>query len=209
MAEAVYAIEDFPADELLWRIEWIGGVGYNANVPSDPLIDVCLAQLPVGETNQLSARSRSSQTRNALTEVFGRYSEFWNIPSCRLPPAFGAHELFCRSVRTKSHRDDAPLRRGRSCNQERAPKRNAPLCSRVHTALNSDDTLVALPLAGVTPPLFAYPGGSRTFPWANAESISPEQEREQKYPLDQHWSNAYVTQKLRFRESPPRDKWSE
>jgi hypothetical protein len=52
MAEAVYAIEDFPADELLWRIEWIGGVGYNANVPSDPLIDVCLAQLPVGETVQ-------------------------------------------------------------------------------------------------------------------------------------------------------------
>jgi hypothetical protein len=48
MAEAVYAIEDFPADELLWRIEWIGGVGYNANVPSDPLIDVCLAQLPIG-----------------------------------------------------------------------------------------------------------------------------------------------------------------
>jgi hypothetical protein len=25
MAEAVYAIEDFPADELLWRIEWILG----------------------------------------------------------------------------------------------------------------------------------------------------------------------------------------
>lgn len=66
MAEAVYAIEDFPADELLWRIEWIGGVGYNANVPSDPLIDVCLAQLPVGETNQLSARSRSSQTKRTV-----------------------------------------------------------------------------------------------------------------------------------------------
>jgi len=44
-------------------------------------------------------------------------------------------------------------------------------------------------------------------PVANAESISAEQEHEQKYPLDQHWSNAYVTQKLRFRESPPRDKW--
>jgi hypothetical protein len=29
MAEAVYAIEDFPEDDLLWRIEWIGGVGYN------------------------------------------------------------------------------------------------------------------------------------------------------------------------------------
>jgi hypothetical protein len=66
MAEAVYAIEDFPADELLWRIEWIGGVGYNANVPSDPLIDVCLAQLPVGEANQLSARSRSSQTKRTV-----------------------------------------------------------------------------------------------------------------------------------------------
>ena len=49
-----------------WRIEWIGGVGYNANVPSDPLIDVCLAQLPVGETNQLSARSRSSQSKRTV-----------------------------------------------------------------------------------------------------------------------------------------------
>ena len=36
MVEAVYAIDDFPADDLLWRIEWIGGVGYNTNVPSDP-----------------------------------------------------------------------------------------------------------------------------------------------------------------------------
>jgi hypothetical protein len=66
MAEAVYAIDDFPADELLWRIEWIGGVGYNSNVPSAPLIDVCLAQLPVGETNPLSARSRSSQTKRTV-----------------------------------------------------------------------------------------------------------------------------------------------
>ena len=38
MGEAVYAIDDFPDDELLWRIEWIGGVGYNTSVPSDPLI---------------------------------------------------------------------------------------------------------------------------------------------------------------------------
>ena len=63
MAEAVYAIDDFPDDDLLWRIEWIGGVGYNTSVPSDPQIDVCLAQLPAGETNPLSARSRSSQTK--------------------------------------------------------------------------------------------------------------------------------------------------
>ena len=54
MAEAVYAIEDFPDDDLLWRIEWIGGVGYNTSVPSDPQIEICLAQLPAGETNPLA-----------------------------------------------------------------------------------------------------------------------------------------------------------
>jgi hypothetical protein len=63
MAEAVYAIEDFPDDDILWRIEWIGGVGYNTSVPSDPQIEICLAQLPAGETNPLSARSRSSRTK--------------------------------------------------------------------------------------------------------------------------------------------------
>ena len=56
VGEAVYAIDDFPDDDLLWRIEWIGGVGYNTSVPSDPLMDVCMAQLPAGETNPLSAR---------------------------------------------------------------------------------------------------------------------------------------------------------
>jgi hypothetical protein len=40
VGEAVYAIDDFPDDELLWRIEWIGGVGYNTSVPSDPLVRV-------------------------------------------------------------------------------------------------------------------------------------------------------------------------
>ena len=40
------------------------------------------------------------------------------------------HEL-SRSVRIKSRRDDVPLHRGRSCNQERALKRNAPLYSQV------------------------------------------------------------------------------
>jgi hypothetical protein len=29
MVNAVYAIDDFPGVALLWRIEWIGGVGYN------------------------------------------------------------------------------------------------------------------------------------------------------------------------------------
>jgi len=43
MAELVYAIDDFPGDDRLWRIEWIGGVGYNTSVPSEPLIDVSLA----------------------------------------------------------------------------------------------------------------------------------------------------------------------
>jgi hypothetical protein len=66
VGEAVYAIDNFPQDDLLWRIEWIGGVGYNTSVPSDPQIDVCLAQLPAGEKNPLSAKSRSSQTKRTV-----------------------------------------------------------------------------------------------------------------------------------------------
>jgi hypothetical protein len=53
VGEAVYAIDDFPDDELLWRIEWIGGVGYHTSVPSDPQISICLAQLPAGQTDPL------------------------------------------------------------------------------------------------------------------------------------------------------------
>src|SRR5260370_128835 len=71
MAEAVYAIEDFPDDDLLWRIEWLGGVGCNTSVPSDPQIEICLAQLPAGETNPLSARSRSSQTKRTVRIAVG------------------------------------------------------------------------------------------------------------------------------------------
>jgi hypothetical protein len=66
MVNAVYAIDDFPGDALLWRIEWIGGVGYNTSVPSDPQISICLAQLPAGQTGPLSARSRSSQTKRTV-----------------------------------------------------------------------------------------------------------------------------------------------
>jgi hypothetical protein len=55
VGKAIYAIDAFPDDAQLWRIDWIGGVGYNASVPSEPLIDVCLARLPKGETNPLSA----------------------------------------------------------------------------------------------------------------------------------------------------------
>ena len=63
MVNAVYAIDDFPGDALLWRIEWIGGVGHNT---SDPQISICLAQLPAGQTDPLSARSRSSQTKRTV-----------------------------------------------------------------------------------------------------------------------------------------------
>jgi len=48
MGEAVYAIDEFPDDDLLWRIDWVAGVGYNTNVPSDPLLDFCLEQIPTG-----------------------------------------------------------------------------------------------------------------------------------------------------------------
>ena len=63
MAEPVYGIDDFPDDDSLWRVEWIGGVGYNTSVPSDPRITVCLTQLPPGETNPLSARARFRRPR--------------------------------------------------------------------------------------------------------------------------------------------------
>jgi hypothetical protein len=45
MGNPVYAIDEFPDDDLPWRIEWIGGLGYNTSVPGEPRIDVCLAQL--------------------------------------------------------------------------------------------------------------------------------------------------------------------
>src|SRR5215469_2403745 len=64
--EAVYAIDAFPDDDFLWRIEWIGGVGYSTSVPSDPEINVCLAQLPASETNPLSAKSRSYQRKRTV-----------------------------------------------------------------------------------------------------------------------------------------------
>lgn len=69
MGRAVYAIDGFPDDDLLWRIEWIGGVGYNMSVPSEPQIDVSLAQLPTGEKNPLRARSRSSQTKKRTVKI--------------------------------------------------------------------------------------------------------------------------------------------
>src|SRR5499427_8887686 len=69
MAELVYAIDDFPDDDRLWRIEWIGGVGYNTSVPSEPLIDVSLAQLPKGERNPLSGRARSSQVEERTVKI--------------------------------------------------------------------------------------------------------------------------------------------
>src|SRR5271165_4662080 len=69
VGQAVYAIDAFPDDDLLWRIEWIGGVGYNTSVPSEPQIDVCLAQLPKGEKNPqrtsafLSSREENGEDR--------------------------------------------------------------------------------------------------------------------------------------------------
>src|SRR5271165_3334238 len=69
VGQAVYAIDAFPDDDLLWRIEWIGGVGYNTSVPNEPQIDVCLAQLPKGEKNPLSARARSSQVEKRAVKI--------------------------------------------------------------------------------------------------------------------------------------------
>jgi hypothetical protein len=37
VGDAVYSIDAFPGDDSLWRIEWIGGFGYNSSAPSDTL----------------------------------------------------------------------------------------------------------------------------------------------------------------------------
>jgi hypothetical protein len=66
VGKAIYAIDAFPEDDQLWRIEWVGGVRYNVSVPSEPLIDICLAQLPGGEANPLSAKSRNSGTKTVV-----------------------------------------------------------------------------------------------------------------------------------------------
>ena len=98
MGEAVYAIDDFPADDLLWRIEWIGGVGYNTSVPSDPLIDVCLAQLPAGETNPLSAGSRSCQTKRTVRIGVGL------LPYISIPSMWRRHRQVLTNLAANRHR---------------------------------------------------------------------------------------------------------
>ena len=46
------------------------GICYTS-VPSDPQIEICLAQLPAGKTNPLSAGSRSSQTKSTVGIAVG------------------------------------------------------------------------------------------------------------------------------------------
>jgi len=48
VGKAIYAIDAFPDDAQFWRIDWIGGVAYNASVPSEPLIDVCFGAASQG-----------------------------------------------------------------------------------------------------------------------------------------------------------------
>jgi len=94
MAEPVYGIDDFPDDDSLWRVEWVGGVGYNTSVPSDPRITVCLTQLPPGETNPLSPRARSWQTKTTAKISVGllpyrlQYPIHWH----RFRPNHGGRE---------------------------------------------------------------------------------------------------------------------
>ena len=93
MADAVYAIEDFPDDDLLWRIEWIGGVGYNTSVPSDPQIEICLAQLPAGETNTLAHFPGNDGVQTDVVD----YDESPGTPANRASGyqlELGCHRLF-------------------------------------------------------------------------------------------------------------------
>jgi hypothetical protein len=75
VGEAVYAIDDFPDDDLLWQIEWIGGVGYNTSVPSDPLMDVCMAQLPAGQSNNKGHRDTGPGSAKSSSAVRRREAQ--------------------------------------------------------------------------------------------------------------------------------------
>ena len=121
MADAVYAIEDFPDDDLLWRIEWIGGVGYNTSVRSDPQIEICLAQLPAGETNPLSARSRASQTKRTVRIAVGLlpYISIASVWQKRRPViknlAASRHRLCIDTLRTECANNRKPREGDRDC----------------------------------------------------------------------------------------------
>ena len=71
MGYPVYAMDEFPDDDLPWRIEWIGGLGYNRSVPSEPRIDVCLAQLPLGD----EIKSANPVPRRELQLLIERWAE--------------------------------------------------------------------------------------------------------------------------------------
>jgi hypothetical protein len=104
MAEAVYAIEDFPDDDLHWRIEWIGGVGYNTSVSSDPQIEICLAQLPAGERplrRKTEARSQRSYAHTPLAT-----DKWWPdaCPRHQQPPELFHAFALVRSISSKGLR---------------------------------------------------------------------------------------------------------
>jgi hypothetical protein len=54
MGNPVYAIDEFPDDDLPWRIEWAGGVGYNKSVASKPRIDVLPGAAPTAMHGEAS-----------------------------------------------------------------------------------------------------------------------------------------------------------
>jgi hypothetical protein len=70
-----YAFDEFPDDDLPWRIEWFGGVGYNTSVPSAPRSMFALAQLLLGGRTH-SARDRAPLKRKELSR---------SVLACLLP----------------------------------------------------------------------------------------------------------------------------
>jgi hypothetical protein len=69
MVNAVYAIDDFRDDTLLWRIEWLWALVTTRAFRATRNLTFGLVQLPVGETNPLSARSRSYQTKRTVRGI--------------------------------------------------------------------------------------------------------------------------------------------
>jgi hypothetical protein len=60
VVDAVYAIDAFPDHDLVWRIDWIGGIGYNVDAPSAPSLRSVWRGFP------LASRIRSAPDRVPL-----------------------------------------------------------------------------------------------------------------------------------------------
>lgn len=60
MAQPIFGIEEFPDDDLLWRVVLFGGISRNARVPSEPVIEALLASIPSANIDPLGKDAMQS-----------------------------------------------------------------------------------------------------------------------------------------------------